>query len=93
MKTNNQEYKESDIYTKMMFGENAIRVRGLIVAQQMNGHNIISGTCGNIMQSDKTHELIECEIIIRPIKRTSTNDYIGHGITRADQEMINDYLS
>lgn len=75
----------SAAYTKMLYGENAIRTRALICFQDNGEHNTFLGTCPNIKTTSDTHEFMDCEIIIRPIHRMSTCDYTGHGIESAAQ--------
>ena len=83
---------EAEMYTKMLYGENAIRAHGLLVMQDMGSHIAVCGTFPNIKTDKETHEIIECEIIIRPLRRKTTSEYKGMGLTGATQSLIQDFL-
>lgn len=77
--------ENTSIYTKMMFGENAIHIPARIILQNQGEAAMLVAVVPNIMSETAKskglqHELIDCEIIIRPKKRAATNAFKGLGI-------------
>jgi hypothetical protein len=85
--------KESDVYTKMMFGEKAVRAVGQMIVQAQ-GDKVVSicGTFIGVPIPQEVHDYYQCEIIIRPIKKISTSEYKGMGLTGAAQQCFDDQM-
>lgn len=83
---------QDEAYIKMMFGVNAKKTRGIIVLQDNGEANYLAGFIPNIKSDGKTHELVECEIIIRPIRRVTTDEARGMGVTGALQQLATKYM-
>lgn len=93
----NQE--ERDMYAQLLYGKNAIRCFGRIVFQyqgEMKGQKFnslvgfietdVRGKCA--LENNYPHELIECEIIIRPLKRVTGDEGRGMGLAGIATEML-----
>lgn len=81
-----------DIYTKALYGENAIQVPMHFIVQtagEREGFDCVSfvGACAygkpNPMRfgSTLTHQLVKCDVVIRPHLVIESNHFAGHGLT------------
>jgi hypothetical protein len=89
---------DTDPYIRMMFGCHAVRVPIQMAVQQASEHTLVTVTLTRAMPgdlrfgSDKAHQLVLGDAVIRPHVVLETDAFKGHGLGGLAMEPVEEWV-